>query len=321
MGTAAYEAAYHVEQARVRGGIPVTDARFGTTRMLALLTAEMQGAIAPLIHAAKSEHGILAYTVPTVANQSRYNLPPSAFASTLRDVYWIDADDAAHPVQQISAADPRVYTLRSAPPAVPAYFVLQGSVVALYPAPNAAGTLALPHYARPSTLVPLASTLEIVAVDVGSSSVTLTVNYDGDQPFTYLRERLAVVSATPGFESRIVNGLNFNPGPDGIGTFLFEFLNEDVVGGTPQVGDYLCLPGESPVPQIPVELFPLLHARVAYVAVPSTGDTSQAANALATQVAELTQRAVDFLRPRVESMAPQIGRGGFDYNPMTRGIV
>lgn len=318
MGTTAFESAYHIAQARLRGGLPSTDARFSDAKLLKLLTDELQGNLAPLIHNSKAEHGITQHTVTAVVGRSEYPIPPNAFGGTLRDVYWIDASNNITPLQPRSGADPLMYAL-SRNNGTPQYYVMRGSRVEIVPPPAATGTLAMPHYKRPNALVPVASTIAIDAVNVGGGSVFLTINYDGVVPFAFTTEHLSVVSASPGFESRVVNSLNFNPDAQGGGVFVLEFNADDMVGGTPEVGDYLCLPGESPVPQCPVELFPLLHARTALVAVPSTGDMSQATAALAAQVADLEAKAVAFLQPRVESGSPPPGKG-LGSNPLL-GVV
>jgi len=310
-----YEAAYHIEQARLRGGIPQTDSRFTDARMLALLTAEMQGAVAALVHAAKAEHGIVPYSVAATAGTQRYTLPPSAFANTLRDVYWLTADGRSTPVQQISAADRRVYTYSGQPGINPLFYVLQGSTLILYPTPSAAGTLAMPYYARPGTLVPVADVAQVVLVNGPGSFAVETASIP--IPILANPPTLDVVRGTPGFETLISNSQYVvTPNSPTGGLTAYDFGGDVVVSE----GDYLCLPGQSPVPQLPVELFPLLHARVAYVAVPSTGDSSQAASALASQVEDLTRRAVDFLRPRVESADIPTGRGLYE-NPALRGLV
>lgn len=327
--TLSNEAAYHIEQARIRGGIPQTDSRFTTTRMLSLLTAEMQGALAPMVHAAKSDHGVVPYSVAAPAGTSRYSLPPSAFANTLRDVFWINANQQASPLTQISASNPMTYTMRGQTASMPLFYVLQGSSVVLYPTPSVAGTLAMPYYARPANLVLVDEepatdgAVRVAGVGYNATTHTLMVSTDVAPPTPLQPSNTAValdiVRSTPCFET-IVRAPEADVFAEELTPTSWQYTISNVLEnpGATQ-GDYICLAGESPVPQIPVELCPLLHARVAYVAVPSTGDSSQAAGALASQVAELTRRAEDFLRPRIESASPEVGRG-MGNNPMIRGI-
>jgi hypothetical protein len=316
--TTAYESAYHIGQVRLRGGLPSTDARFTDAKLLKLLTDELQGNVAPLVHNAKSDHGVVQYTVAAAVGVAEYSLPPAAFANTLRDVYWIDSSNNITPLNPRSAADPLVYAL-SRNNGTPRYYHLRGSKVVVSPPPAAAGTLALPHYARPSALVVPGITSAAgaaIVLTAGHNSVaqTLTLNLNGVPP-TAIQGLpsgalpLAVVRSTPGFETILISTqatttvAEIAPGVWRV-TITGVVTSPGVIGG-----DYVCLPGESPVPQCPVELFPLLHARAALVAVPSTGDMSQATGALAAQVADLEAKAVAFLRPRVESAQPPPGRG------------
>lgn len=309
-----YEAAYHVGQARLRGGLPSTDARFTDAKLLKLLTDELQGNIAPLVHNAKAEHGVVQYTVSATVGQASYQLPTNAFASTLRDVYWIDASGAITPLEPRSAADPLMYAL-ARNNGTPRYYYLRGSRVSVVPPPAATGTLALPHYARPNQLVLVANAVVVSgASNVGSA---WTLQFVGTPPAgldTAGVVQVDVIRSTPGFET-IMSGSCLITGGPGPGVYTYEVTSTETI----VEGDYICLPGESPVPQCPVELFPLLHARAALVAVPSTGDMSQASAALAAQVADLEAKARAFLQPRVESGSPPPGKG-LGTNPLL-GVV
>jgi hypothetical protein len=307
--TTAYEAAYHIGQVRLRGGLPSTDARFTDAKLLKLLTDELQGHIAPLIHNAKADHGVVQYTVAATVGTPGSVLPSTAFANTLRDVYWIDASGNITPLDPRSAADPLMYEL-GRNNGTPRYYFMRGSSVVIVPPPAAAGTLAMPHYSRPKTLSTVFAGIASAA-DLGNGIVSLTLSADAPAGLVN-QDSVHLVRASPGFESII----------DNVGATWATATSLTISAGTSAsasdiaAGDYLALPGTSPVPQCPVELFPLLHARAALVAVPSTGDMSQAAAALAAQVADLEAKAVSFLRPRVESAQPPPGRGGMGSNPL-----
>lgn len=317
--TTAYENAYHVSQARLRGGLPSTDARFTDEKLLNLLAEELNGSIAPLVHNAKSEHGVVQYTVPVTVGTSEYQLPPNAFASTLRDVYWIDASNNITPLDPRSPADPLVYSL-SRNNGTPRYYYLRGSRVAVVPPPGIAGTLAMPHYARPGRLVfeEDAPAIQIVApLGGGLYSVAVADTAGHIAAFTRFAQTgsFNLMSQEPTFE--ILGSVAVVAGPDTPGNGLVILTVSSAMAPVP--GNYACAANESPVPQCPVELFPLLHARAALVAVPSTGDMSQAATALAAQVADLEAKARAFLQPRVESGSPPPGKG-LGSNPLL-GVV
>lgn len=326
MGTTAYESAYHIGQTRLRGGLPSTDARFTDANLLRLLTDELQGSIAPLVHNAKAEHGVVQYTVAAAVGEAEYQLPPNAFANTLRDVYWLDSSSNITPLEPRSAADPLMYEL-GRNNGSPRYYYLRGSRVVVVPPPAAAGTLALPHYARPSHLTEvnssLGGTITAVALVNGDVDVRLVINTgsaSNGAAFTSAAtgNPLDVIDRRPAFSTV---GVALTPDSVldlGTGNVRVQYPVA-IFATLPAVGDYTYLAGYAPVPQCPVELFPLLHARAALVAVPSTGDMSQAAAALAAQVADLEAKARAFLQPRVESGSPPPGKG-LGTNPLL-GVV
>jgi hypothetical protein len=326
MGASYYESAYHINQARLRGGLPSTDARFTDAKLLALLTDELQGSIAPLVHNAKSDHGVVQYTVTATVGKAAYALPANAFANTLRDVYWIATSGQSYPLEQISSADPRAYAYAQNN-GEPRYFYLRGNNVVLSPPPSTAGTLAMPHYARPNTLTELntelggtVTTVALVNADVDVRIVVDVGSVSNGAAFTTAAtgSPLDIIDRRSPFETLEANLTPDSVVDNGNGTVRVQYpvASFDTL---PAEGDYVYLAGYSPVPQCPAELFPLLHARVALVAVPSTGDMSQAAQALAAQVRDLEGRVAAFLRPRVESASPPVGRG-MGANPLL-GVV
>lgn len=331
--TLEYEAAYHVEQVRLRGGLPSTDSRFTTARLLSLLTDELRASVASLVHGAKSDHGIVPHNVATPAvaagSQGRYAIPSASFAGTLRDVHWLDASGEPTPLSEQSLASP-TFVYRMDKPGHPAHYAIRGSTVILSPPPSTAGTLVMPYYQRPSRLV-LVDTepategaIRLTGGTYNASARTLAL-YTGVPPTSLQPASTAVavdlVSGKPGFEN-LYSALEDDVFVEELAPTSWRFTISNVASNpVPGVSIfYLCVAGESPVPQVPVELFPLLHARTALVAVPSTGDTSQAGQALAAQVRDLEAKAKDLLRPRVESGGKPLGLG-LDNHPMLQGMV
>lgn len=301
---AEWEAAAQIEQVRLRGGLPSTDARFTDTRLRSLLTQELRDSVAPLVHEAKAEHGILTHSVSVSAGTATYRIPTRAFGGTLRDVVWLDSNGNAYPLHQRTSSDVEILS-RTTQTGDPRYYYLRNSSIILVPTPGVAGTLSLPYYARANTLVDVASCATILGVtSLGSGQYRVTVTDNAVNSALVNGLSLDVVRSTPGFECLAVATTPTNP--DDAGATLTVDLTLDAA---PEVGDYLCNPGESPVPQVPVELHALLQARAAFVAVPSTGEGGSTAQALAAQVADLEAKARAWLRPRVESGTPPPGRG------------
>jgi hypothetical protein len=294
---AEFEAAAQLEQVRLRGGLPSTDARFTNARLLALMTSELRDNVAPLVHEAKAEHGILTNTVAVTAGTATYRMPVRAFGGTLRDVVWVDSGNNAYPLHQRSSADTEVLSRRSQT-GDPRYYYLRGSNIVLVPTPGVSGTLHLPAYGRPGSLVLRAAVGVITSVSVVGTDYVIIC---ADSPHNN-GDVCDLVRGESGFETIGTATVQF----DGTSEFIFPIASTT---DAPAAGDYICLAGESPVPQVPVELHALLQARTAFVAVGGTGEGGSTAQALAAQVADLEAKARAWLRPRVESGTPPIGRG------------
>lgn len=303
-----------LEAIRDRGGLPASDSRYSGTVLLALGTTEMRDYITPMLHQARAEHGIYPYSAAVTAGLATYRMPARAMGGSLRDVVWTPAGGTT-PVHLAPkpSSDPWVVATgtKQGPPT--AYYVRNYSVV-LVPSPDQAGTLSLPYYARPNRLVDVDTCAVISGVVAipGSGGLGYTV-FCVDNPVNSALTNsleLEVVRGTPGFETLTENGLPTNPDDQGATVSV-----DLTISTTPAVGDYLVTPGVSPVPQLPVEMYGLLAARVALIAVEGTGDNAGTLVGLRRQCAELEARAQQWLSPRVESGNMAAG-GSLSANPM-----
>jgi hypothetical protein len=302
-----------LEDVKERGSLPANDLRFTEARLLAAGTRELREAVATLLVETRAEHLVYTYTTPAVIGQATYRMPERAVLGALRDVVWIDSSGtAAPPLREISSDSAEALNPGSGTPT--AYYTRNYSVV-LVPIPNVAGTVSMPHYARPNRLVlvaedpAVAGAAVIVAVAYNAGAQTLIVS--AVDPPTGLQPpstavAIDIVRATPGFETLLSATAEQvfvqEPSP---GTWTYEISG---VAANPGVaaGDYLCLAGESPVPQVPVELHGLLAARTAKRLVGAVGD-AQAKQLLMEEVADLEARARAILSPRVSAHTQPAG--------------
>ena len=249
-----------------------------------------------------------------VSGTASYRMPTRSVGGALRDVVWVDSGGTPQlpPLRQLSSDEPEAIMAQEGTPY--AYYLRNYHVV-LVPTPNVSGTLRMPYYARPNRLVPVASAAPILTVEALPTGVRVTVASTATSLSFVSAERLDVVRATPAFETCVVNSPNVNPdNPGGGDPITFDFTQE---GDTAEVGDYLCLPGESPVPQVPVELHGLLAARTSRRLLKAVGDPDW--QALDADVADLELRARSVLTPRVSGDTQQAG-GSMGTNGLVAGM-
>ncbi len=176
----------------------------------------------------------------------------------------------------------------------------------LVPTPST-GTLRLFYFGRPNSLVATSAVATISSIDVTRLIVTTTATI----PST-MTSGVSVdfVDATPGFRSLAIDQATTGT-VAGTTVTLSTALPASVLAG-----DYVCLAGESPVPQIPVELHPLLAQRVVVKALEALApDKMVAAKAICDEMRKsaltlLTPRAEGSARVIVNRYAPGFGRFG-----------
>ena len=279
---------------RDRGSIPSADMRFTDAKLLAAATRELVDVIAPLLVESQTERMVYLSEVAVTAGTASYRLPSRALAGRWQSVGWKGSGDSVW--ARLRQAAPEAYYLQSdTATGTPTSFFVRDNVLILQPTPAQAGTLRVPYYMRPNTLV-AASAAGVI------SSLTTTTATVGFVPAGFTSgATYDVVRGTPGFETLVVGVTATLAGS------VLTFSSALPTGTlAPAVGDYVCLAGQSPVAQCPVELRALLATRAARRALKSVNEPSQAAM-LDADVEELTAVARALLAPRVDAEPQEWG--------------
>lgn len=278
-----------------RGMLPSTSETLSTSDFLAIATEELQTYVFKLLLATREEFAVASHDLSVVSGTAAYKLPSRAVGGKLRDVLLYDASHGGGYVS-LQRIEPAMGLAGNG--GIEGYY-LQGDDVVFSPTPASSVTVRLTYFRRPSALVATTAAGAITAINTGTKVVTYTAGpafsstsalYDlvrGKPPFTVIGQDLAVTAA------------------NGSTTVTFTAtLPTDLA-----VGDYVCLAGESPVAQVPVELHPLLSQRTVYKCLEALGDDKSVAAGEAADRMRLD--AVTLLTPRVEGAArPIVNRYG-----------
>lgn len=308
-----YDTTALVEDVKERASLPDNDLRFTSAKVLSAATKELREGVATMLAETRAEHLVYSYDTAATSGTAAYRMPSRAIGGSLRDVVWVDSGgNAQPPLQQLSSDEPQA--IRSSDGTPYAYYVRNYHVV-LVPTPNAAGTVRMPYYARPNRLVATAAV--VVAADVNRTGTAWTVVINGSPPATLENNTdIDVVRATPGFET-LAAGVPATVSLDtpSAGFTTYEFTAAADAGIV--AGDYICVAGEAPVPQVPVELHGLLAARTARRLLLAVGDENW--QALDVMVTELEGKARQMLSPRVSGDTQQAG-GSIGSNGLVAGL-
>jgi len=293
-----------------RGSIPTAQQLFTDTDFIDLANDELGSNILPLIIKTREEY-FVSYTDYNVGDymvdgQVKINIPYNAIGGKLRDVCFV-TNSSSNPVlislPRLSLEDISAGYIDFAKPSG---FYIQGNYIILYPNTVNQGTVRLYYLKRPSKLVSTSEAGYITGINTGTNEVTLSfVPNDWTtadtvdiiqpiQPFSIMKTALSISAiSSPTITLSSVEGLS--------------------------VGDWVCLEGESTIPQIPIEAHLTLAQATVVKCLEAMGDREgmQAAEA------KLKQNKEDFLsliNPRVDGAPKKVTNSGNGIADWSRAI-
>lgn len=280
----AYLADDLITNAKKRAKIPAAQASWTPTEILSAADEQIQSYVLPVIRRTREDYGLQAidFAIGTPDAQGTtgpFRIPYRATGGALRDIYLRDANGNVINVPRITPDD-----LEQATWGV--YFLGNAVYFANKTTQAAPVTLRMTFFMRPNRLVLQAGAGKITAISTSTRTVTcasLPATFAGATTFDLVQGR-------PGFDTL---AYDFAGTVGGSNIVFSGALPSDL-----SVGDYVCLPETTPVPQIPPELHPLLAQRVAVQYLESEGDPNLP-QALQT-LGRMETDAVTLLTPRVE---------------------
>jgi hypothetical protein len=254
---ASYTADTLVTKLRAAGKLPPHDQTGTAANLLGKLNDEQRLYLATLLQKTRENFRQAPYDVTTTAGLKRYPIPARAIAAGIVQVAFIDTDGTRRPLNFFS--DWRVQESAN-PTAGDCYF--EGNELVLYQDPGSA-TMRVTYNRRLSELVLEASTRAITAINTSTKTVTIAA-----APSTFTgRTTMDLVKGTPHFDTFGIDLACTAIGSGGTSVIFSATLPTSLA-----VGDYVCLPGETPVCNAPWELHDVLVHKAAYVWLAERGD-------------------------------------------------
>lgn len=276
-----------VPQVKRLAHIPLAQTTFEATDICALADDECRVNLLEKILSVRESY----YLAPkdTAVNASGvYDIPYRAIAGRVHSVQMVIGTQ----VQPLARMEPHQMNSTMNPPQGSYSFYFQGnSIVTLPILPG--GSARIWHYVRPSNLVAQALCAQVTAIagnDVTVAAVpdgyTTGVNIDFTQdqpPFGLLSYDVAITNLVGS-------------------TFTF---GSGLVPSRLAVGDWICLAGTTPVPQIPLEFHPLLAQSVSVKILESQGYL-QKMEVAQKKLSKMEKEILSIINPRDEGDAKKI---------------
>lgn len=280
--------------------MPSVQALFSSSDLLTIMNFEMDSKIMPMIDNQAEEYGIYVKDIAYSTSVTVYDVPSRALAGKLRSVSFVDSVGNEVRIPRLRVEDIMSNVNATGMAINPALwgFYFQNNKVVLYlgstnGGSNAFAYLRLRYIRQPGTLVLSSACAEvasvagnvITAVTVPLTNFVTTATYDlisnSPQMFIGLGDDLTITAVTTGAG----------------GTITFT----NPVPSTVQPGDWVCLAGQSPIPQIPYNPgFQLLLQLSAAKCLEIHGDT-QGFNVAMAQAADMKNYFLSVITPRADA--------------------
>lgn len=256
--------------------------------ILQYATEELRSYITAFLKGIREEFIIA--TVDVTVTNGVVAAPARAVGAALRTIGWVLSDGR---VRFLPRIEPENAGGTSGQTGEPTGYMFQGNNLLLLPAPTS-GTLRLAYQQRPGQLV-LPSDCGLVTAVTGAYSVTV----DAIPSAIIAGTECDFVSGTANFATSALDQAVAD-----VGGSPNEIEFEQVITGLIDVGDYVCVAGETPIPQVPTEVHDLLAQAAAYKIAQATGSARM--EAIKAGLTDLRAQMTLILSPRADGSARSI---------------
>lgn len=298
-----------IDDIKRRTFMPINQITYSDTDILDYADEEIQTGIVPLLMSVREEY-LVTYKEDIISTGTiGYDMPERAIAMKLKDVTVIEADsDPSNPVEisiPLIQADQGPTRLLNN---YPGFFIRDNQLILQNPGAFNGKKLRQYYFLRRNRLVTTSNAAQITEIGpVGGANpllanqVRVTVVPSSFGSSTNFNQTIDIVKNKPGFDTLELDVVaNFSSN-----TLVVTFTALTAVPTDVVIGDWICLSGESCIPQIPVELMPILAQRVAVKILEGLGDGANLA--AAQSKLEKSEKAVlGMLTQRVQGEAKKI---------------
>lgn len=270
---------------KTRALVPTSQQTFEDSDILALATDELRLGVVPFMMKNRSEYFVTTTDVAIEDGVDTYSIPTRAIGGKVKGLTLVDSNGSVLDFPQIDPSERPQYNSTSWTQKLVFYF--QGNSIVVCPNPVQAQGLSIriSYFTRPGELVAVTDAAQVASI----SGNDVTVTYLPSTISTGVS--VDTVKQRPGFEC-----LSTEDTVTVVGSVVtFTSAPEDLA-----VGDWICLAEQSTIPQIPVELHPLLAQRTAIKLLESLGDAAGVQVAQA-KLKEMEEGATHLLSPRSDS--------------------
>lgn len=251
---------------------------------------ELSSGVVPQLLSVRENYFAAPELIPLVSGQASYQIPDRAIGMQLIDIWYYGNNGTNNALAYIEYANSPFMIYQNATTNIPQAYTVVGNNYTLFPQLAAVdGNLVVTYSASPGLLVPSTACAQIVSIDtttkvIGTSVTPASLGITAGT-------RIDLIRGRSGFNLLMINELVANTGANSV-------TLTNTVPPLLQVGDWVAITNQSPYPQIPAELHPILLQRTVVKLLEAMADprleTSQG------KLQEIEQKAYTMLSDRVK---------------------
>ncbi len=283
-----------------RGVFPASQSLFDDAEILSTADDIIMSTIVPIVVSLREEFFVTKSYQNIVDGQEDYVIPYRAIGRILREIKLVgDIVSSKRKLTQVGIGDEHYFRSSSTPQG----FYMCGDKVVLVPKPSVSGNqLELWWLMQPGLLVPTTSAAQIVSFAVNGVDPLLTDVVCSSIPTAW--QNLAVVDLIQGKQGCQTIAYDIVASTVNLTTNTIQFTTADIPTNL-QAGDWIALQRQSPVIQIPDEMYHLLESHIAQHLLTSLGDF-EGAERLQKEMTDEEMRIKLLLAPRVQGEPKKI---------------
>lgn len=289
--------------------IPEDDDTYTDTDLLEMMDNESDVFLVPELLSRNEEYLVYTHTIDIDADTYEYEIPYRAVGNKLRDIFFISNPDEAinkQSMRELHYVDPSEiyayqgsFTYTSSYTVGLNYTVKNNKIIILNDLPSSNGALRMDFYMQPSELVLEQDAGKISAIDRTNGILTLSnfptefSNLPSDgADFVKFRSPNSILDFDVAITSVSSSAKTI--------TLAAADIPTDLI-----VGDYICFPQETPIPNVPSELHSVLAQQVV-ISILEGLDDEQAKQSAERQLAKMTKSLDTIFSDRVEGSSKKI---------------
>ena len=266
-----------INSIEVNSSMPLAPETFDRVDLLNIADEQMIATLVPTLLRIKGKYKVHSYDY-TMTSETTYAIPPDASGQILMTVVRVH-NNVESDIPMLDVSETRNNTFAG----TGLYgFWIEDNNIRLYNSSVVGDVLRIYYYVKPNKLVQIEEAAQVTEIDGYTVTVAgVPLDWEGG-------EEINVIHGKPGFETKLKTVLTSIAGND--------FVLEETTGIA--VGDWIALIDESPIPQIPHEMHPLLSQAVIVKLLESLGDL-ETFKACASVYVAMEKNLISLMAPRV----------------------